>query len=450
MLRSGSPVVRNRPTAVLPPVFLLYASSSVDGTPACRSAGVPSVTVPAPDPNEPAAPRVTNPVLRELGGYPLAAFQEVKLRLAADGRPVHDFSIGDPTEPTPGFIRHALVAGVPEVSQYPTAAGPPFVRAAIAGYVARRFGVTVDPEVHILPSAGSKEAIFHLPLALVDRAGARRAVVWGAPGYPVYERGQLLAGGESDPVTLTADDGWRLELEALDPHRLGRACVAWLNYPHNPTGATVDRDYYRRALAAARAHGIVLCSDECYTDIYQEGDEPPPSLLQAAGEDLSGMLVALSLSKRSGMTGYRCGALVGDPDLIAEQRLLRPNIGTASPDFVQHAAAAAWSEDTHAAGRRRVFDAKRAVVRAFLDEAGLHVSGSQAAFYLWFAAPGGDDVAYAEALLRHRVVASPGSAFGPAGAGWLRLALVPSVEGCRDAVARWGEAIAARDLPGHR
>lgn len=392
---------------------------------------------------------MTNPVLEQLGGYPLAAFQDMKLALAADGRTLHDFSIGDPTEPTPAFIREALVAAVPLVSQYPTAAGPSSVRQAIGGWVARRFGVDVDPESAILPTAGSKESIFHLPLALVDRDGPRRGVVWGAPGYPVYERGQLFAGGHSDPVTLTAGEGWRLELADLDRARLDRACIAWVNYPHNPTGATVDLAYYRRCLAVTRDRGIVLASDECYADIYPGAGPAPPSLLQAAEGDLSGLVVAFSLSKRSGMTGYRCGALVGDPALIAQQRLLRPNIGTAGPEFVQHAAAAAWSDDAHADSRRRVFDDKRAVVLSFLRDAGFTVSGSQATFYVWFAAPGGDDAAYAEALLRHRVVASPGSAFGPAGRGWLRLALVPDVDGCHAAVAAWGDAIAAGDLPGH-
>ncbi|HVM14888.1 MAG TPA: aminotransferase class I/II-fold pyridoxal phosphate-dependent enzyme [Egibacteraceae bacterium] len=392
---------------------------------------------------------MTNPVLQRLGGYPLAAFQDLKLALADGEEVLHDFSIGDPIEPTPGFIRKALVAGIPAVSQYPTAAGLPIVRQAVAGWIARRFGVDVDPETNILPTAGSKESIFHLPLALVDRDGPRRAVLWGAPGYPVYERGQLFAGGDSDPVWLTPERGWRLDLADLDTARLDRACLAWLNYPHNPTGATVDLDYYRRCLATARQQGVVLASDECYADIHPVDVEPPPSLLQAADGDLTGLVVAFSLSKRSGMTGYRCGALVGDPDLIAEQRLLRPNIGTASPDFVQHAAAAAWSDDAHADERRVAFDAKRAVVLQFLVDEGFTVSGSEATFYLWFAAPGGDDAAYAEALLRHRVVASPGSAFGPAGRGWLRLALVPDVDGCRAAVTAWQDAITAGDLPGH-
>src|SRR5665811_453598 len=272
--------------------------------------------------------------------------------MAAEGVPLHDFSIGDPVEPTPPFIRAALVEGLSEVSQYPTAAGLAELRAAVAGWVRRRFGVTVDPERNILPTAGSKEGVFHLPLGILDPHGPRRAVLWGDPGYPVYERGQLFAGGASDPVVLEDASGWRLELGELSAERLQQACLAWVNYPHNPTGATVDIDYYRRALATARQHGIVLASDECYADIYPVDAEPPPSLLQAADGDLSGLVVAFSLSKRSGMTGYRCGALVGDPDIIRDQRMLRPNIGTASPEFVQRAAIAAWGEDSHVAARR--------------------------------------------------------------------------------------------------
>ncbi|HSK91588.1 MAG TPA: aminotransferase class I/II-fold pyridoxal phosphate-dependent enzyme [Euzebyales bacterium] len=390
-----------------------------------------------------------NPILAELGGYPLAAYQDLKRTLAADPAPLHDFSIGDPIEPTPGFIRAALIDGLPATSQYPTAAGLPELRAAIARWVERRFKVQVDPDTEVLPTAGSKESIFHLPLGVLDPSGDRTNVLWGTPGYPVYERGQRFAGGHSDPVALTADRGWRLELGALDRARLRRAGIAWLNYPHNPTGATVDLGFYADALETARAHDIVLASDECYVDIHPVDAEPPASLLQAAGDDRRGVLVAFSLSKRSGMTGYRSGALVGDRELIAAQRLLRPNIGTASPEFVQRAAVAAWSDDAHVAQRRATFDAKRAILLDFAQRAGLHVSGSAATFYLWLAAPGGDDVAYAEALLRERVVVSPGRAFGTAGRGWLRLALVPSAEGCRAAVAAWSAAIGAGRLPGH-
>jgi succinyldiaminopimelate transaminase len=388
----------------------------------------------------------SNPALARLGGYPLAAFQDLAARLRADGAPVHDFSIGDPDEPTPPFIRQALVDALGPVSRYPTAAGQPALREAVAGWVARRHGVHVDPDRHVLPSAGSKEAIFHLPLAVLDPHGARRHVLWGDPGYPVYGRGALFAGGGSDPVTLMPEAGWRLSLGALPPDRLQRACLAWVNHPHNPTGATVDLAWYREQLAVAREHDLLLASDECYQEIWF--DEPAPSVLEACDGDLRGVLAFVSLSKRSGMTGYRSGAIVGDPELIARLRLLRPNVGTAPPDFVQAAAIAAWDDQAHVDERRAVFAAKRAVVLTFLAEAGLEVSGSQATFYVWFRAPGGDDAAYAEALLGERIIASPGRAFGPGGAGWLRLALVPTVEGCRAAVARWREAHEAGRLTG--
>ncbi|GGI06404.1 succinyldiaminopimelate transaminase [Egicoccus halophilus] len=388
----------------------------------------------------------SNPALDELGGYPLARLQELANALRADGGVLADFAIGDPDEPTPPFIRDALVDAVGPVSRYPTAAGQPALRTAVAGWLRSRHGVEVDPDVHVLPSAGSKEAIFHLPLAVLDPHGARRGVVWGDPGYPVYGRGALFAGGVSDPVTLTAADGWRLDLGTLDADRLRAACLAWVNYPHNPTGASVDVDYYRDQVAHAREHGLLLASDECYQEIWF-GERPPPSVLEACDGDFTDVLAFVSLSKRSGMTGYRSGAIVGDPELIRRLRLLRPNIGTASPDFVQVAATTAWRDQTHVDARRAVFAAKRDVVLGFLRDAGIEISGSEATFYVWFRAPGGDDAAYAEALLAERIVASPGRAFGPAGAGWLRLALVPTVQGCREAVDRWAAAIDAGRLP---
>jgi succinyldiaminopimelate transaminase len=387
----------------------------------------------------------SNPALERLGGYPLAAFQDLANALRADGEPLHDFSIGDPDEPTPRFIREALVDAVGPVSRYPTAAGQPALRAAVADWVARRHGVAVDPDRHVLPSAGSKEAIFHLPLAVLDPHGPRRHVLWGEPGYPVYGRGALFAGGASDPVTLGPHTGWRLSLGELPADRLQRACIAWVNHPHNPTGATADLGWYREQVAVAREHDLLLASDECYQEIWF--DRPPPSALEACDGDLTGVLAFVSLSKRSGMTGYRSGAIVGDPELIRRLRLLRPNVGTAAPDFVQAAAIAAWGDQDHVDERRAVFAAKRDVVLEQLRDLGIEVSGSDATFYVWFRAPGGDDAAYAQALLRERIVASPGRAFGPGGTGWLRLALVPTVDGCRAAMASWRAALEAGRLP---
>jgi len=380
----------------------------------------------------------TNPAVARGGPNPLAALREEVARRRAAGHPLIDLSIGDPDEPTPDAVREALRAAVGPVSDYPTGHGQPATRAAIADFLRRRHGVVVDPATQVLPTSGSKEAIFHLPFAFLDPAGDRRTVVWGSPGYPTYARGTRYAGGDPHAVVLTESAGWRLDLGALDADLLGRTCMAWIGYPHNPTGATVDLGYLRDQLAVARANDILLCSDECYQELWF--DAPAPSLLEVAGEDCAGALAVLSLSKRSGMTGYRSGAIVGDPSLVARVRVLREDTGTASPDFVQAAAQVAWADDVHVVERREVFAAKREVVLAGLRELGLRWSGSQATFYVWVGVPGGDDLAYATALLEAGLVVTPGRAFGDGGEGWIRLALVPDVSGCREVMRRWSDA----------
>jgi succinyldiaminopimelate transaminase len=388
----------------------------------------------------------TNPALRRSGANPLAALREEVARRRAAGQSLIDLSIGDPDEPTPEAVREALCAAVGPVSNYPTGYGQAATRLAVADFVARRHGVRVDPATQVLPTSGSKEAIFHLPLAFLDPAGERRTVLWGSPGYPTYARGTRYAGGEPHAVVLTEAGGWRLDLASLDDELLGRTCIAWLGYPHNPTGATVDTAYLRDQLDIARANDILLCSDECYQEIWF--DTPAPSLLEVAGEAAQGAIAVLSLSKRSGMTGYRSGALVGDASAIAQLRTLREDTGSASPDFVQAAAQVAWADDAHVVERRAVFAAKREVVLAGLDRLGLHRADAGATFYLWFQAPGEDDLGYATALLDAGLVVTPGRAFGRGGEGWIRLALVPDLSGCREAMDRWEAAHRRGLLPG--
>jgi succinyldiaminopimelate transaminase len=380
----------------------------------------------------------TNPAHHAGGPNPLAELRNEVARRRSAGEELIDLSIGDPDEPTPEPIRTALHEAVTPVSSYPTAAGQRSTRVSIAGFMARRHGVGLDADTQVLATSGSKEAIFHLPLAFLDPHGPRRTVVWGTPGYPTYARGTRYAGGVDHAVVLEERDGWRLDLASLDPDVLARTAIAWVCYPHNPTGATVDLSYLRDQLAVARAHDILLCSDECYQEVWF--DTPPPSLMEACDGDAHGALSLLSLSKRSGMTGYRSGAIVGDATLVASLRRLREDTGTASPDFIQAAARAAWDDETHVAQRRHVFAAKRAVVLDGLQRMGLRWSGSQATFYVWLPSPSGDDLADAQALLEAGVVVTPGRAFGPAGTGWLRLALVPDVAGCAEAMRRWEAA----------
>jgi LL-diaminopimelate aminotransferase len=379
-----------------------------------------------------------NPVATTMASYPMRELADAAVRLREAGHVVFDFTIGDPLEATPDFIRRALIEAVPEVSQYPTARGQAGLRQAAAGWARRRFGVELDPEREILPTAGSKEGIFHLPLVVLDSSSERRGVVLGEPGYPVYERGAALAGGDPMTVPLTAENGFVLEPWLLSSEAAERAAIVWINYPHNPTGAAATADDLGRILEWCRERSVLLCSDECYVDVYYDGEERPPSLLEVTGGDRRGILCFFSCSKRSGMTGYRSGFMAGDADLLATYGKMRETIGTASPDFVQHAAIAAWSDDRHAAHRRSVFSAKREVFRQLFNDLGIEVAGSQAAFYLWVRTPEGmSSEAYCKHLLEASILVAPGGSFGPSGEGYVRLALVPSKEQCEMAAEAW-------------
>lgn len=372
-----------------------------------------------------------NPVLSSLGAYPIATVHERARALQDAGQTVIDFSIGDPREPTPPFISGALKAAVPEVSQYPLTAGLPELREAVAAYVERRFGMAVDPDTQVIPTSGSKEAIFNTPLAFVDR-DAGDAVIYPTPGYPVYERGALFAGAATRPVVLSGD--FVMLAGVITESAWSGARLVWTCTPHNPTGAVTTAEELADLLTRCREAGALLLSDECYSDIYESDAfvDPPASVLQVAGNGSSGVLSFLSCSKRSGMTGYRSGAIVGDPEAIAALRRLRTTTGTASPDFVQSAAVAAWSDDAHAAERRDIFARKRKILRGAFDEIGVRTVASRAGLYMWVEI--GDDLAATERLLEGGVVVSPGRYFGQGGEGYLRLALVPSIEECEAAV----------------
>lgn len=372
-----------------------------------------------------------NPRVRALGSYPMTRLAEARAAVEARGVRVVDFGLGDPLEPTDPKIRAALTGALPAVSQYPATNGGKALRETIAAYARRVLGVTLDPDREIVATNGSKEAIFHLPLALLDPGDPRRGVIWGEPGYPIYEAGTVLAGGEPLPVALRRERGFLLEPDDLDPAMVARARILWINAPHNPTGAVGDRAWLERVAAFARAHDLVLACDECYVELG--GATRATSILEVARQ---GVLAFHSLSKRSGMTGYRTGFLAGDATLVGAVRALRPFVGVGTPDFVQAAAVVAWADDAHVEARRRAFEAKRARLRAALVDAGAVVEASEGALYLWFGVPGGaaSEPFALDLLERAGVLVTPGAAFGPSGEGWCRLALVPTLEEC-DAAA---------------
>ena len=373
-----------------------------------------------------------NPVLSRLGAYPIAMIHERVRALRDAGETVIDFSIGDPREPTPEFIRTALKSAIPAVSQYPLTKGLPSLRGAVADYVERRFGVSVDPDTQVIPTSGSKEAVFNSPLAFIDR-DAGDSVLYPSPGYPIYERGALFAGAKATPVILDGD--FVMRVGDIADEAWEQARIVWACSPHNPTGSVMSATDIRALVDRSRESDALFFSDECYADVYEDGafDEPPASVLQVAGEGSKGVLAFFSCSKRSGMTGYRSGAIVGDPEAVAALGRLRTATGTASPDFVQAAAIAAWSDDAHAKERRSIFAEKRRILRGAFDAIGMRTVASRAGLYLWVAVE--DDVVATERLLEGGIVVSPGRFFGPGGEGYLRLALVPTVAECEAAVA---------------
>jgi len=372
-----------------------------------------------------------NPVLAGMQAYPFVRLAEAKRATAARGIEVIDFGIGEPREETPAFIRRALARALDAepVSSYPLAPGLPELREAVSTWVQRRFGATVDPDAEVIPTMGSKEAIFHLAQIVAGR-GDRVAIP--TPAYPVYARGALFAGAEVVDVALDPARGWLPDLEAVDWDGIA---LLWLNYPNNPTAATATLDLYERAAALARAHGFVLAVDEAYSELWFAGD-PPVSALQLG--DTTNLAVFNTLSKRSSMPGYRCGFVAGDPELVAAMKRYRPNVGVAPQTFVQRAAAAAWADEDHVAETRERYRAKRDALLPALLAAGLQPSGGDASFFLWLRVGGREPVEDAETfalrLLNERgIVVAPGPFFGPGGEGHVRIALVPTLADCRRA-----------------
>jgi acetylornithine aminotransferase len=307
----------------------------------------------------------------------------------------------------------------------------PELREAVAHWVGGRFGVTVDEETEIVPTLGSKEAIFSFAQVAV---GARRVVAVPEPAYPVYERGALFSGARVVAVPLREENGWLPDLDAFD--RWDELALFWICYPNNPTGATAPLSFYEELAGRAREHGFLVCSDEAYSELWF--GEPPVSALQVP--DREHVVVFNTLSKRSSMTGYRSGFVCASPEVVSALRAFRPSLGTAPQEFVQRASIAAWSDEEHVTAVRDVYRRKRDTLVPVLEAKGLRVAGGDATFFVWFAVDGRSE-AFARRLLEEGILVAPGSFFGPAGEGYVRLALVPTHAECERAAEILGSVL---------
>jgi succinyldiaminopimelate transaminase len=371
-----------------------------------------------------------SPVLTATGTYPFVRLEEAKRRLAAEGVELIDFGKGDPREETDPLIRRALVESVEPLSSYPLAEGLPELREAAAAWCERRFGVELDPESEVIPTYGSKEAIFHLAQVVIDRGSEKNLVLSTEPGYPVYDRGALFAGAEVEQLPLLEANEFLPDLDAIDEGTWSRTAIFWINYPNNPTGAVAPLTFLERLGSLAAEHDFLLAADEAYTELWF--DEPPHSALEAS--DRSRVAVFQTLSKRSSMTGYRSGFVAGSTELISALRQYRPTVGTAPQEFVQRASVVAWNDEGHVERTREIYRRKRDVLLPALSRKGIRVAGSAATMYLWLEVPDGEgSEELAERLLEHGLIVSPGTFFGSSGEGYWRLALVPTEAECERA-----------------
>lgn len=372
-----------------------------------------------------------SPILRQQATYPFVRLNQAAAERRARGLEVIDFGMGDPREPTDPRILQALRDSVRERMGYPAAVGLPELREAVATWVASRFGVSLDPDLEVIPTLGSKEAIFSFAQVVLDLPAGRDTVIVTEPGYPVSGRGAQFAGAQVVALPLLESAGFLPDLAAVSVETWERTALLWLNYPNNPTGAVAPLSFLEEAARLARQHGFVLASDEAYTELWFES--PPPSALQLS--ELTGVVAFNTLSKRSSMTGFRSGFIAGDPELVAALKQFRPNVGTAPQEFVQRASVVAWSDETHVEVARASYGRKRDLFLDLFERHGFRSAGGPSTMYLWIAVPDGEtSEEHAERLLGHGVVIAPGSFLGPSGEGYVRYALVPTLEECERAI----------------
>ena len=398
-----------------------------------------------------------NPLLSRLQPYP---FERLRQLFATVTPPAHlspiSLGMGEPRHATPAFIKDALVAGLGGLASYPATAGEPRLREAFTGWIARRYGLALDPATQVLPVNGSREALFAFAQTIIDPTREGAVVVCPNPFYQIYEGAALLSGATpyyapSDPARNFAVD-WDSVPEAV----WQRTQLLFVCSPGNPTGAVMPLPEWEKLFALSDRHGFVIASDECYSEIYFR-DEPPLGGLEAAAQlgrsDFKNLVSFTSLSKRSNVPGLRSGFVAGDAALLKAYLLYRTYHGSAMGPAVQAASIAAWNDEQHVIDNRAQYRQKFAQVTPLLERV-MPVSLPDAGFYLWAQVPehlGMSDTDFARQLLaQYNVTVLPGSylareAHGAnPGAQRVRMALVAEAEECVEAALRSVQVIQSR------
>lgn len=357
-----------------------------------------------------------------------------------------NLSIGEPRHPTPPFIMEALHRGAPGLANYPTTAGMPALRDAIAAWLRRRHGLrALDAARQVLPVLGSREALFAFAQTIVDASRPGATVLMPNPFYQIYEGAALLAGADTYCVNARSAQRNAPDWQGVPEAVWARTQLVYVCSPDNPTGRVATQDEWQVLFELSHRHGFVIAADECYSEIYFDEARPPLGALaaaQACGRDDFRRLLAFgSLSKRSNVPGLRSGYVAGDAALVQAFLLYRTYHGSAMSQAVATASIAAWEDEAHVRDNRSAYAAKFAALQPQLSPL-LPCAMPDAAFYLWARTPI-DDAHFARRLLAEQAVTVlPGSFLGREahgsnpGEGYIRIALVASFDECAEAVDR--------------
>ena len=386
-----------------------------------------------------------NPHLSQLQPYPFARLREAMQGIhPPEGVAPVPLQIGEPKHPAPAVITDALTAALPRLDAYPQTAGLPELRQACAGFLQRRYGITLDPDSEILPVLGSREALFaFVQAALGGNEQEKPVVVCSNPFYQIYEGAALLAGAETAFANCRAPH-FKPDWGSIPAAVWQRVKLVFVCSPHNPCGSVLQKADWAELFELQSRYGFIIAADECYSEIYFEG-EPPIGCLQAAaelGRGFSKLVMFTSLSKRSNVPGLRSGFVAGDAGLLKNFLLYRTYHGSAMSLPVQRASIAAWQDEAHAEDNRRRYREKFDRVLPVLQQK-FDIRRPDASFYIWLPVSGGDDIAFAQKLWREQAVqVLPGSLLardtpqGNPGRGFVRIALVDDVGQCVEAAER--------------
>jgi len=395
-----------------------------------------------------------NPDLLKLQAYPFEKLAALKAGITPPkDKPPITLSIGEPQHSAPSIVMEELIAHLHGLSSYPATRGTRGLREAFSQWVIRRFALPsrlLDPDRHVLPVNGTREALFSFAQAVIDR-NTRPLVVMPNPFYQIYEGAALLAGAEPWYLNTLADTGFIPDFARVPAAVWERTQLVYICSPGNPSGAVMDTQSLQELIGLADRHGFIIASDECYSEIYPKDAPAPTGLLAAAAamgrDDFKSCVVFHSLSKRSNLPGLRSGFVAGDAEVLDKFLRYRTYHGCAMPPPIQAASIKAWGDEQHVRENRALYSEKFAAVLRILQPV-MDVQPPAAGFYLWpythF-----DDQQFARRLYAEQnVTVLPGSYLSRTdqhglnpGQNRVRIALVPSLEECVDAAERISEFV---------